>query len=96
MEGKVKDLRPCWYLAAKRPDLQRDGRRHDRCGATTLRQSASEDSTTAARWTPAALNVENANVEIGEGGTAYPEGSWIPGYFFTLPEASDDEARQAR
>jgi DEAD/DEAH box helicase domain-containing protein len=64
--------------------------------AHAWRQSAGEDSTTAARWSPAALNVENANVEIGEGGIPYPEGSWIAGYFFTLPEASDDEARQAR
>ncbi len=54
------------------------------------------DGSTEARWSPAALNVESANVELAEGGTAYPDGPWVPGYLFVLPEASVEEQRQAR
>ncbi|HEU6445186.1 MAG TPA: DEAD/DEAH box helicase [Gaiellaceae bacterium] len=59
-------------------------------------RQATADGSTAARWSPAALNVENANVELGEGGMAYPDGAWIAGYLFTLPQAGDDEMRQVR
>jgi hypothetical protein len=35
--------------------------------------------------------------QLGDGGgPRHPDGSWVPGYFFVLPEASDDEAQRAR
>jgi DEAD/DEAH box helicase domain-containing protein len=63
--------------------------------ARNWRQRAGEQ-TTSARWSPASLNVENANVEIGEGATPFPGGPWVDGYLFVLPEATEDDARAAR
>lgn len=50
----------------------------------------------AANWTPAALNVGTAKVELGDGGDLFPNGPWIRGYVFLLPTASIDEARVTR
>lgn len=62
--------------------------------ARNWRQRAGEQ-TMPARWARAALNIENANVELGEGGNAFPDGAWIPGYFFVLPEADPEQQRDA-
>jgi DEAD/DEAH box helicase domain-containing protein len=58
-------------------------------------QALPGDTNTPARWSPAALNVESANVELGEGGTPFPEGPWVRGYIFILPNASDEQRTQA-
>lgn len=50
----------------------------------------------SANWTPAALNVVTAKVELGDGGALFPNGPWIRGYLFLLPTASVDDARVTR
>jgi hypothetical protein len=59
-------------------------------------RQALDGGSTAARWSPAAINAESARVEIGEGGTEPPAGPWIRGYFFVLPELTEEEEPSAR
>lgn len=66
--------------------------------ARTWAQPLTESGTTPAAWRPAGLNIDNANVELGDEGEQYPSGPWIPGHLFSLPNAdqSDELGANAR
>lgn len=64
--------------------------------ATNWQQPLPSGGTTPAQWSPAALNIQNATVELGEGGTNFPDGPWVPGYLFRLPDGdgADELAKE--
>lgn len=49
------------------------------------------DRGTKARWTPASLNTHSGQVVFGTQRPVAPDGPWVSGYLFHLPQQSDPE-----
>lgn len=52
-------------------------------------QPGLDGNSSEARWAPAALNTTSGRVELGEGGPLAPDGFWVPGYIYLLPNEPD-------
>jgi DEAD/DEAH box helicase domain-containing protein len=47
-----------------------------------------------AEWAPASLDTRSGRVLLGEQGPATPEGPWVPGYLFHMPNPPGEEEQQ--